>query len=199
MNSTELTQNLDPINTTIQILPIVNTPLPSLHRQNSLHFNTESIILNNSTQPTQGTNQNIQITPQELVNIVRQLSSQSTQQNRNAPIAYYLKAASTQTPSPVVRRNTKMMYPYLGGSVTMQQSLRPFDGTDATYTTEESLNAITANMVITSEPQQTYSPFHETWILTRIAMIQTALIGPAQQWCSSLPLDIKKNWQAFLP
>ena len=28
-------------------------------------------------------------------------------------------------------------------------------------------------------------------------MIQTALIGPAQQWCSHLPLDIKNNWQAF--
>ena len=30
--------------------------------------------------------------------------------------------------------------------------------------------------------------------MNRIAMIQTALIGPAQQY---LPLDIKKNWQAF--
>ena len=28
-------------------------------------------------------------------------------------------------------------------------------------------------------------------------MIQTALIGPAQQWYSHLPLDIKKNWQTF--
>ena len=52
-------------------------------------------------------------------------------------------------------------------------------------------------MVMTSGPEQTYSPFHEVWILKRIAMIQTALIGPAQQWCSRLPLDIKKNWQAF--
>ena len=79
----------------------------------------------------------------------------------------------------------------------MQQSLRPFDGTDATYTTEEFLNAIEANMVMTSGPEQTYSPFHEAWILKRIAMIQTALIGPAQQRCSHLPLDIKKNGQAF--
>ena len=28
-------------------------------------------------------------------------------------------------------------------------------------------------------------------------MIQTALIGAAQQWYSYLPLDIEKNWQAF--
>ena len=90
-----------------------------------------------------------------------------------------------------------MMYPYLGGSVPMQESVRPFDGTDPTYTTEDFLNTITANMVMTAGPEQTDSPFHETWILKRIAMIQTAQIGPAQQWCSHLPLDIKKNWQAF--
>ena len=28
-------------------------------------------------------------------------------------------------------------------------------------------------------------------------MVQTALIGPAQQWYSHIPLEIKKNWQAF--
>ena len=145
------------------------------NRQNSVHFNTEPIILNNSTQPTQGTNQNIQITPQQLVNIVRQLNSQSTQQNTTAPTPYYLQAASTQTPSPVVCRNTQMMCPYLGGSVPMQQSLKPFDGTDPTYTTEDFLNAITPNMLTTARPEQTDSPIHEAWILKRIAMIQTAL------------------------
>ena len=63
-----------------------------------------------------------------------------------------------------------MMYPYLGGSVPMLQSLRPFDGTDPTYTTEGFLN-IPANMLMTAGPEQTDSPFHEAWILQRIAMI----------------------------
>ena len=193
MNSTELTQKSNPLNTTIPLLPNVNTPLLRLHRQNSVHFNTEPIILINSTQPTQGTNHSIH----QLVNIVRQINSQNTQQSTNAPTPYYLQEASTQTPSPVDRRNTQMMYPYLGGSVLMQQSLRPFDGTDPTYTTEDFLYAITANMVMTAGPEQTDSPFHEAWILKRISMIRTALIGPAQQWYSHLPLDIKRNWQAF--
>ena len=178
----------------------VNTPLPRLHRQNSVHFNTQPIILNNSTQPTQGANQNIQITPQQLVNTVRQINSQNTQQSTNVYIIYnpfYLQAASTQTPSPVVRRNTPMIYPYLGCSVPLQQSLRPFDGIDPTYTTEDFLNAITANMVMTAGPEQTDSSYHEALILKRIAMIQTALIGPAQQWYSHLPLDIKKDSQPF--
>ena len=77
MNSTELTQNSAPLNTTLPTLPNVNTPLPRLHRQNSVHFNIEPIILNNSTQPTPATNQNIPSTPQQLVNIFRQLNSQT--------------------------------------------------------------------------------------------------------------------------
>ena len=191
VNSTELTQNSNPLNTTISPLPNINTPLQRLNRQNSVHFNTEPIILNNSTQPTQGTNQTLQITPQQLVNIVRQINSQNAQRSTNVPTPYYSQAASTQMPSTVVRRNTQMMYPYLGGSVPMQH------GSDPTYTTEDFLNAITAKMVMTAGPEQTDSPFHEAWILKRIAMIQTALIGPAQQWYSHLALDIKKDWQAL--
>ena len=67
------------------MLSNVKTPLPYLHRQNSVQFNTEHIILNNSTQPTQGTNQSIQITPQQLVKIFRQINLQSTQRSTNAP------------------------------------------------------------------------------------------------------------------
>ena len=79
----------------------------------------------------------------------------------------------------------------------MQQSLRPFDGTDPTYTAEDFLIAITTNTVRTAGPEQTDSPIHEAWMLKRNAMIQMALIGPAQQWYSHLSLDIKNNWQAF--
>ena len=120
VNSTELTQNSNPIHTLIPPLPNVNKPLPRLNRQNSVHSKNQPIILNNSTQPTQGTNQSIQITPQQLVNNVRQINSQNTQQSTNVPTPYYLQATSTQTPSPVVRRNSQMMYPYLGGSLPMQ-------------------------------------------------------------------------------
>ena len=79
----------------------------------------------------------------------------------------------------------------------MQRSLIPFDDTDPFYTTENFLNAITANMVMTAGPEQIDSPYHESWILKRITMIQTALIAPAQPWYSHLPLKIKKNWQSL--
>ena len=101
VNSTELTKNLDPLNRNLPTLPSVNTPLPSLQRQNSVYFISEPVILKNSRQPTLTNNQKIQFTPQQLVNLVRQPNSQNTQQ-ANAPTPYYLQAASTQTPSPVV-------------------------------------------------------------------------------------------------
>ena len=80
VNSTELIQNSDPLNTTLPVLPILNKPLPRLQRQNSVHFNTEPVILNTSTQPAPSNNQNIQLAPQQLVNSVRQFNSQTTQQ-----------------------------------------------------------------------------------------------------------------------
>ena len=57
VNSTELTQNSDPLKTTLSTLPNITTPLPRLQRQNSVLFNTEPIMLNNSTQPTLTNNQ----------------------------------------------------------------------------------------------------------------------------------------------
>ena len=48
VNSTELLQNSDPLNTALLQLPNINTPLPLLNRQNFVHFNTEPTILNNS-------------------------------------------------------------------------------------------------------------------------------------------------------
>ena len=56
VNSTELTQNSDWLNTTFPPLPNVNTPLPQLYTRNSVHFNTQPLISNNSPQPTQGPN-----------------------------------------------------------------------------------------------------------------------------------------------
>ena len=49
-------------------------------------------------------------------------------------------------------------------------------------------------MVMTAGPVQTDSPYHEAWILKRNVMVQMALIGPAQQWYSHLPLEIKKRF-----
>ena len=79
----------------------------------------------------------------------------------------------------------------------MDQSSRPFDVTEPTYTTDGFLNAITGNLVITAGPEPVESPYHETWILKKIAGIQPALIGPPQQWYLHLRLEMRKTGQCF--
>ena len=64
VNSTEITQNSDPSNTTLSPLLNIKKLLPRLQRQSSVHFNTETVILNTSTQPALNINQNIQLFPQ---------------------------------------------------------------------------------------------------------------------------------------
>ena len=81
-----------------------------------------------------------------------------------------------------------MIYPFLGGSVPIQ---------DHSYTIEAFLNAIKQNLVMTVGHNQVDTSYHGAWILKRIAMIQTALMGSAQQWPSHLPLENKKKLQAF--
>ena len=64
-------KNLNHLNTFPPTLPSVNTPLSCLQWQSSVHFKTEQVILNRSTKQSSTNNQNIQLTPQQLVNIVR--------------------------------------------------------------------------------------------------------------------------------
>ena len=90
-----------------------------------------------------------------------------------------------------VRRNSRIKYPCLEGSVPMQQ-FKFFDGTDHLYTREDFLNAITGNMVMIAGTGQTDLPFDEAGIKI------TALFGPTQQRRKHLPLESKKNWQAYL-
>ena len=86
-NSIELTHGPDPLNTTLLILPNLNTQLPPLRRQYSVHFPTEPVILNTSAQSSRN-KKNIQLTPQQLVNFVRQFNSQNNQQMLQHRILY---------------------------------------------------------------------------------------------------------------
>ena len=66
VNSTELTQNSDPLKTNLPLLPILNIHLKRLQRQNSVLFNNEPVILNTSTQPASTNTKNVPSTPKPL-------------------------------------------------------------------------------------------------------------------------------------
>ena len=77
MISTELPQNSDQLKTTLPILT-KNTPLQRLKRQNSIHCNTEPVILNTSTQTVLTKNQYIQLAPQQLTQTLQLLTIYSS-------------------------------------------------------------------------------------------------------------------------
>ena len=79
----------------------------------------------------------------------------------------------------------------------MQQSLRPFNGKDQMYTTEDILKAIKANMTMTAGPEQKNFCFMQHGFRKRIAVMQTEIVCPTQRWYSQLPLEIKKNWKTL--
>ena len=79
----------------------------------------------------------------------------------------------------------------------MQQTIRPFDGTDPSNTTEVFLSAITAYMIMGGQPKKIESRYQEAWMFKLIAMIQTNLISHAQHWYSHLPVRIKKTGKLF--
>ena len=96
-----MTQKLDSLNTTLTLLPNTNTPLPRLQIKYWVHFNIEPVTLNISIETITINNPIIQLTPQQLVNFVRQFNSENNQQPTIAHNFYYLQTASTQTPTPV--------------------------------------------------------------------------------------------------
>ena len=57
-------------------------------------------------------------------------------------------------------------------------------GTDPEYSLEDYLNAVTANLILNIGPEPVYMPLHQNWIHRRTALIQTALVGAAQEWFS---------------
>ena len=92
------------------------------------------------------------------MNFVRHFTFQNNPQTTDVLTAFCLQAALTQLPSTFVRRNLLMIYPYLVGTVPVQQYLQPFDDIDPTYTTDGFLKAIATNLVMAAEPKQVDSP-----------------------------------------
>ena len=73
-----------------------------------------------------------------------------------------------------------------------------FTGTDAEYSVEDFLNAVTANLILNLGPEPVNTPLHQNWIHRRLALIQTTLDGAAQKWFSVLPIEIKSHWKRFI-
>ena len=75
------------------------------------------------------------------------------------------------------------MNPYLmvGSSISSNEALMLFTGTDPEYSVEDSLYAVTANLILKLGPEPVNTPIPQSWIDRSTALIQITLDGAAQK------------------
>ena len=145
--------------------------------------------------------------PAQSQNPAIMYSYQPTQMENEIPLPYYLQQheitknqLTNFSQMPNAKKSLQMtMNPYLmgGSSIRSNKPLMLFTGTDAEYSVEDFLNAVTASLVLNIGPEPINTPLHQNWIHRRTALIQTTLAGAAQKWFSVLPIDIKTDWKRF--
>ena len=91
------------------------------------------------------------------------------------------------------------MNPYLmsGSSISSNEPLMTFLGTNPEYSVEDYLNAVTANLILNIGPEPVNTPLHQNCLHKRTVLIQTTLDGAAQIWFSVLPIEIKSDRKKF--
>ena len=91
------------------------------------------------------------------------------------------------------------MNPYLmsGSSISSNEPLMTFLGTDPEYSVEDYLNAVTANLILNIGLEPVNTPLHQNCLHKRTVLIQTTLDGAAQKWFSVLPIEIKSDRKRF--
>ena len=89
--------------------------------------------------------------------------------------------------------------PYLmgGSSISSNNALMVFTGTDPEYSVEDYLIAVISNLILNIGPEAVNTPFPQNRIHRRTALIQTTLDGAAQKWFWVLPIELKSDWKKF--
>ena len=75
--------------------------------------------------------------------------------------------------------------------------LKPFDGTDYKYPPAQFLNAVNARTTYQLGPEPTNPQYQYQWHIRRMALVATALTGPADTWFNSLDNTYKSDWSRF--
>ena len=82
--------------------------------------------------------------------------------------------------------------------VSMNKSVKPFDGLDHQYTPEEYLQQIDAHIIFTMGEQPTDPVAFNQWHKRKMAYIQCSLSGIALSWFLRLHESYKNDWSAFV-
>ena len=84
-------------------------------------------------------------------------------------------------------------------SASITEPMKPFDGSDHSYTPEEYLQQVEARLTfaIGEEPQNNPVKYR-SWHNRRMAYIQCSLIGTALDWYTNLHISYKQQWNSFV-
>ena len=78
-------------------------------------------------------------------------------------------------------------------SITSNKPLMVFPGTDPQHAVEDYFNAVTANFILSIEPEPINTPPHRNWVHKRSFLIKTTLYGSAEKQFSVLPIEDNQN------
>ena len=88
---------------------------------------------------------------------------------------------------------------FINTSASIPEPMKPFDGSDLSYTPEEYLQHVEARLTfaIGEEPQNNHVEYR-SWHNRRMAFIQCSLIGTALDWYTNLHISYKQQWNLFV-
>ena len=88
---------------------------------------------------------------------------------------------------------------FINTSASIPEPMKPFDGSDHSYTPEEFLQQVEARLTfaIGEEPQNNPVKY-KSWHDRRMKNIQCSLIGTALDWYTNLHISYKQQWNSFL-
>ena len=155
-------------------------------------FPENPLDIQNQQQPQMPHSYNTQsFQPIQSQNPMTMHSYQPNQMQTEIPLPYYLQQheitknqLTNFSQIPNAAESLQMtMNPYLmgGSSITSNEPLMVFTGTDPEYSVEDYLNAVTANLILNIGPEPINTPLHQNWIHRRTALIQTTIDGAAQK------------------
>ena len=100
---------------------------------------------------------------------------------------------------PYAQPSTTVLNPtYINCSTSISESIKPFDGLDYKYTSEEYSQHIEARVTFSLGLQTSTSHEYQIWHARRMAFIQCTFTGTALSWYIRLNDTYKQDWSAFL-
>ena len=94
--------------------------------------------------------------------------------------------------------NTMSHPTYINSSTSISEPIKPFDGLDHNYTSEEYLQHIEARVTFSLGLQPTSEHEYKFWHARCMAFIQCSLTGTALSWYIRLNDTYKHDWHAFV-